>query len=236
MVQEQELVQAAETGSVSMPSYIAMFVMALCFIGGAALMAEAVWQQWRSSYSAGFEPAANDLRSQREAYLTRKVLSLAASVIDGRDIKITVQVDSGDKNGLAEGAEVKAVLILVNRPERIPDIEESLAAVVTAGLALNIARGDQLTVQFRVFSKINNGGNTLWGLALIQRLYLALGLVLISGVGFAWVYHRHQQLRAKARQLKSDYRDQLRRFKAIAEEEPARVASVLSEWLNGARG
>lgn len=236
MVQEHEAGEVIEPGVLSMPSYISMFVMALCFIAGALVMTEVAWQQWRAIYGAEFEPAQNDLRSQREAYLTRKALSLATSVIDDRDIKITVQVGSGAKDGLTEGAEVKAVLILVNRPERVPDIEEPLAAVVTAGLALNAARGDQLSVQFRAFSNINNGGNTLWGLVLIQRLYLALGLLLIGGGGFAWAYHRHQQLRAKARQLESDYRDQLRRFKAIAEEEPARVASVLSEWLNGARG
>ena len=235
MVQEYETAEIVEAGALSIPSYISMLVMALCFIAGVLLMTEVAWQYWRSTYSAGFEPAQNDLRSQREAYLTRKVLNLATSVIDGRDIKITVQVDSGDKNGLGEGAEVKAVLILVNRPAHVPDVEEALAAVVTAGLALNTGRGDQLSVQFRTFSKTNNDGNTLWGLVLIQRLYLALGLLLIGGGGFAWAYHRYQQLRAKARQLESDYRDQLRRFQAIAEEEPARVASVLSDWLNGAR-
>jgi hypothetical protein len=236
VVQEHETAEIIEAEALSISSYISMLVMALCFIAGALLMTEVAWQYWRSVYSAGFEPAQNDLLSQREAYLTRKVLSLATSVIDGRDMKITVQVDSGDKNGLAEGVEVKAVLILVNRPAHVPDVEEALAAVVTAGLALNTARGDQLSVQFRAFSKINNGGNAFWGLALIHRLYLAVGLLLIGGSGFAWAYHRYQQLRAKTRQLESDYLDQLRRFQAIAEEEPARVASVLSDWLNGARG
>jgi flagellar biosynthesis/type III secretory pathway M-ring protein FliF/YscJ len=64
-------------------------------------------------------------------------------------------------------------------------------------------------------------------------MYIGLALLLVGSLGLVWALHRYRESRVQSQELLEDYSDQLRRFKDIAQDEPTRVASVLSEWLNG---
>ncbi|MFT6579396.1 MAG: flagellar biosynthesis/type III secretory pathway M-ring protein FliF/YscJ [Zhongshania sp.] len=218
--------------SVSIASLIAVIAMSLCVLIAVALLSQAAWQQWRLSVEDSFSASAEDPLSLRETYLERKVMSLASSLLDRRDIKVTVQVEDIAKG--AQGAERKTVLALINRATPDPNMEQALSSLVTAGLGLNEARGDQLAVKFHAFPSLSGSKTMLFGLDLVQRVYLGIALLLLGFLGLILAIYRYRQRRAKALQTEGDYRDQLQRFKNIAQEEPNRVASVLSEWLNGA--
>ena len=64
-------------------------------------------------------------------------------------------------------------------------------------------------------------------------MYIGLSLLFVACLGLVWALHRYRQSRVQSQESLDDYSDQLRRFKDIAQDEPTRVASVLSEWLNG---
>jgi flagellar biosynthesis/type III secretory pathway M-ring protein FliF/YscJ len=64
-------------------------------------------------------------------------------------------------------------------------------------------------------------------------MFIGLALLLVASLGLVWALHRYRQSRVQSQESLDDYSDQLRRFKDIAQDEPTRVASVLSEWLNG---
>ncbi|WP_269619062.1 hypothetical protein [Zhongshania sp. BJYM1] len=204
-------------------------LMALCLLAGLVLGGELIWQQLRVSDEAEIVGAATDLRSQREDYLERKVLVLASSFMDVADLRVSVQTSNG-----SDGRELKTVFAIVNSDVRNSETEQFLNTAIRSGLALNDALGDQLTVQFHAFQVPQTNKNFLFVLEIKHRLYLVLGLLLFGTVGLTFSFHRYRQSRVTDLQLDGDYRDQLTRFKSIADEEPSRVASVLSEWLNGA--
>ena len=204
-------------------------LMALCLLAGLVLGGELIWKQLRVSDEAEIVGAATDLRSQREDYLERKVLVLASSFMDVADLRVSVQTSNG-----SDGRELKTVFAIVNSDVRNSETEQFLNTAIKSGLALNDALGDQLTVQFHAFPAPQTNKNFLFVLEIKYRLYLVLGLLLFGTVGLTFSFHRYRQSRVTDSQLDGDYRDQLTRFKSIAEEEPSRVASVLSEWLNGA--
>lgn len=218
--------------SVLIANLMTMLVMSLCVLIAVALLSQVAWQHWRLSVEESFDASAEDPHSQRETYLERKVMSLASSLLDRRDIKVTVQVEEIAKG--AQGAERKTVLALINRATPDPKMEQVLSSLVTTGLGLNEARGDQLAVQFHAFPSLSGSKTMLFGFDLVQRVYLGIALLLLGVLGLILASYRYRQRRAKALQTEGDYRDQLLRFKNIAQEEPNRVASVLSEWLNGA--
>tara|TARA_R110000772_G_scaffold174382_1_gene286269 strand:- start:88 stop:780 length:693 start_codon:yes stop_codon:yes gene_type:complete len=217
--------------SFSAATLCALVSVTLCIALGGSVLFEAAWQQWRFNGSTGHELIANDPRSQREASLERKVLALATSLLPATDIKVSVQVESASANG--QVAELKSVLLIIDRAQPDNNIEESLLSLVSAGLAINSARGDQLAVRFHPFPSINDTAYEKFGLSPSQRMLLGLGISLLGLIGSVLLFHHYRKIRAKTLQLENDYRDQLLRFKAIAQEEPARVASVLSGWLNG---
>ncbi|WP_146047851.1 hypothetical protein [Zhongshania marina] len=203
--------------------------MTLLFTAALVVTAEAAWQQWRFADSSASEKGVSDQRSQRELYLERKVKDLAASLLDTRDIKVSVQV-----NELRDAeVESKAVLILVNSRKQSKNLEQTLSSLLKTGLAIDEARGDSFAMQFLAFPSLSDSTRSVLGFTVIQRMYIGLSLLFVASVGLVWVLHRYRQSRVQSQESLDDYSDQLRRFKDIAQDEPTRVASVLSEWLNG---
>jgi flagellar biosynthesis/type III secretory pathway M-ring protein FliF/YscJ len=206
-----------------------IILMTLLFTAALVVTAEAAWQQWRFADSTAFEKDVSDQRSQRELYLERKVKNLAASVLDTRDIKVSVQV-----NELRDAeVESKAVLILVNSRKQSKNLEQTLSSLLKTGLAIDEARGDSFAMQFLAFPSLSDSTRSVLGFTVIQRMYIGLALLLVGSLGLVWALHRYRESRVQSQELLEDYSDQLRRFKDIAQDEPTRVASVLSEWLNG---
>lgn len=219
----------AENNLHSRSSVLVIILMTLLFTAALVVTAEAAWQQWRFADSTAFEKDVSDQRSQRELYLERKVKNLAASVLDTRDIKVSVQV-----NELRDAeVESKAVLILVNSRKQSKNLEQTLSSLLKTGLAIDEARGDSFAMQFLAFPSLSDSTRSVLGFTVIQRMYIGLALLLVGSLGLVWALHRYRESRVQSQELLEDYSDQLRRFKDIAQDEPTRVASVLSEWLNG---
>lgn len=219
----------AENNLHSRSSVLVIIFMTLLFTAALVVTAEAAWQQWRFADSSASEKGVSDQRSQRELYLERKVKDLAASLLDTRDIKVSVQV-----NELRDAeVESKAVLILVNSRKQSKNLEQTLSSLLKTGLAIDEARGDSFAMQFLAFPSLSDSTRSVLGFTVIQRMYIGLSLLFVASVGLVWVLHRYRQSRVQSQESLDDYSDQLRRFKDIAQDEPTRVASVLSEWLNG---
>lgn len=219
----------AENNLHSRSSVLVIILMTLLFTAALVVTADAAWQQWRFADSTAFEKDVSDQRSQRELYLERKVKNLAASVLDTRDIKVSVQV-----NELRDAeVESKAVLILVNSRKQSKNLEQTLSSLLKTGLAIDEARGDSFAMQFLAFPSLSDSTRSVLGFTVIQRMYIGLSLLFVASVGLVWALHRYRQSRVQSQESLDDYSDQLRRFKDIAQDEPTRVASVLSEWLNG---
>jgi flagellar biosynthesis/type III secretory pathway M-ring protein FliF/YscJ len=210
-----------------------IILMTLLFTAALVVTGEAAWQQWRFVGSSASEKDVSDQRSQREVYLERKAKNLAASVLDTRDIKVSVQVSKGGNELRESEAESKAVLILVNSRRQSKSVEQTLSSLLKTGLAIDEARGDSFAMQFLAFPSLSDSTRSVLGLTVIQRMYLGLVLLLVSSIGMVLAIHRYRQSRDQSQVFLDDYSDQLRRFKDIAQDEPTRVASVLSEWLNG---
>ena len=214
-------------------SVTAIVAMTLLLLAALMVTAEAAWQQWRFADSTAFEKDVSDQRSQRELYLERKVKNLAASVLDTRDIKVSVQVGKGGNELRDAEAESKAVLVIVNSRSQSESVEQTLSGLLKTGLAIDEARGDSFTMQFLAFPSLSDSTRSVLGFTVIQRMYIGLSLLFVACLGLVWALHRYRQSQVQSQESLDDYSDQLRRFKDIAQDEPTRVASVLSEWLNG---
>lgn len=217
----------------STPSVIAIIILLPLVLAAIAVTTEAAWQQWRFADFSVSDKGVTDQRSQRELYLERKVKNLAASVLDTKDIKVSVQVGTGGSSFDSDAVESKAVLVLVNSRRQNTSVEQTLSTLLKTGLAIEEAQGDSFTMQFLVFPSLSDSTRSVLGFTVLQRMYIGLALLLVGIVGLIWALHRYRQSSVQSQELLDDYSDQLRRFKDIAQDEPTRVASVLSEWLNG---
>ncbi|CAA0087733.1 Uncharacterised protein [Zhongshania aliphaticivorans] len=225
----------AEANPLSTPSLAMIFLMTALIVIAVTILLQAGWVQWRFSSVEIDDKPANDPRSQREAYLEAKALKLVSSVADVRDINVMVQITGQLDSSSTESSEIKTVLILVNETKRSGTLAQAITAIVSTGLAMDASRGDSLALQFHEFSHIAARKENVLGLSLIQRTYLGLIVLFIGVCGFAWASFRYKNQLLKVEHARNAYQDQLQRFKLIASDEPARVASVMSDWLNGVK-
>ncbi len=195
------------------------------FLLGAGLIGQALWQ-WQLSTGGSYHRAtAVDSLSQREAYLQDQVLNLASSLILERDLKVSVVIDEA-------GSQARQILLLINRAAPDGPLAQALREVLWAGLALRESRGDQINLQFRTFNQAPLSVSVLVKQSMFWRAAMGLALFILAAIGLLLTRAAQQRRRAQVQQIE-DYREQLRELKAIASEEPVRIAGVLSEWLNG---
>ncbi|MDF1693413.1 MAG: hypothetical protein P1U47_13615 [Zhongshania sp.] len=192
---------------------------------GAGLIGQALWQWQLSGGGDYFRTKPIDNQSQREAYLQDQTLNLASSLLAERDLKVSVVIDEA-------AAQARHVLLLINRGEVDAALSQALHEMVWTGLALRESRGDRVTLQFRSFSRAPIGMAMLVKQSMFWRAAMGLGLVVLATIGLLIARAGRRRRRAKAQQFE-DYREQLRALKTIANEEPVRIAGVLSDWLNG---
>lgn len=223
----------AEAEPLSTPSLALVFLMTALIVIAVTILLQAGWVQWRFNSGEIDNKPANDPRSQREAYLEAKALKLVSSVADIRDINLMVQITDQSNSQATESSEIKTVLILVNESKQSAALAQAITTIVSTGLGMDTSRGDSLALQFHEFSQVAARKEAVLGLSLIQRAYLGFIVLFIGVCGFAWASLRYRYQLLQIEQAKNAYQDQLQRFKLIASDEPARVAGVLSDWLNG---
>jgi hypothetical protein len=155
-----------------------------------------------------------DTRSQREAYLLVQAQHLSSSLLRPTDIRMSLLIDDSP-------SQPRHFMLLVNRAKADEHLAQSLHNIVWSGMALSTARGDSIDIHLQQFTASSPRPKYVLAVVLATLMLLA-GFLL-------WRFWR-----GTVEATESDiYQDQLGAFKDLAKTDPARVAAVLSQWLNG---
>ncbi len=209
---------------------LALLLLLLC---GAGLVAQATWQltKGKDVRPPSEEGPLTDELSQREMHLQRQALHLAETMVVRTDLRLAVTIDD-TKPG------ARQITLLVHRQNADPILEQKLREVIWSGLALRKDRGDRIVIQFHEFAATHSGGPEGEQLPTLSfagwRAAAGVGLVLLVLLAL-WLQQRRQNRDSIKSQEINDYQEQLLALKEIAQQEPARVAGVLSAWLNDER-
>ena len=230
-------VEGAVTKTQFKEKLITVFLIAL-FLAGASLLARVglpwlmsstVFQRSVQSFAFGEQGGADEL-SQREVHLQRQALRLGETLLALDDLRVTVVIDDDTE------ARARQINVLVNRKVADVSLGKALQELLWSGLALRESRGDRIVVQFHAFNALGASAaaapKALPLVPVAWHWFAGLGLVLLGGLGLMW--RRHTRDIAPAEPV-NDYQVQLQQLKSIAKEEPARVAGVLTAWLNDER-
>ncbi len=209
---------------------IAMLIaLLLC---GTGFVLQAVWQ-WATG-NGGWHSAENlaaDELSQREMHLQQQAQRLAETVIAQTDFRLVVNIDDS-----TSGA--RQITVVLDRRDADVSIEQQLRQLLWTGLALRKERGDRIVVQFREFAKslADRRGDLRTPAinAVVWRGIAGLSVLLFAATALWLKWRRRVRDDNKLQEL-NDYQAQLLALKAIAKQEPARVAGVLGAWLNDER-
>lgn len=206
-------------------------LIALLLIG-CGLIAQTVWPQLLSAGQLQYvdQNKLADEVSLREIQLQRQSQQLIEPFVAEADFRLIVNI-----NDVRPGA--RQVTLLINRPEMDSALAQSLREILWSGLALNSARGDKIVVQFHSFAP--TGARGVSGLRIGDKVFawrVVVGVVAVSFVLLVlWLWRRQRSRELLKTQDADDYQEQLSALKAIAKQEPGRVAGVLSAWLNDER-
>ena len=208
-------------------------LLSVLLLVGGGLVGQAVWQWANSSQVQTYvdtSPLGDDL-SQREMQLQRQSAQLIETLLAPADFRLAVLIDDTQFRA-------RQLTLLVNRATPDEELEKSLQNILWAGLALQKERGDRVIVKSYAFAALNNGKAGVDAFRVRQLLLqrAIAGGVLLALVLLGFWFKRLQRGRENAAlQRANDYQTQLLELKSMARHEPARVAGVLSAWLNDER-
>jgi flagellar biosynthesis/type III secretory pathway M-ring protein FliF/YscJ len=219
-------------GTVFEKGLVGNLMTAMLLLIGGGLIAQTVWPQLLSAGQLQYvdQNKLADEVSLREIQLQRQSQQLIEPFVAEADFRLIVNI-----NDVRPGA--RQVTLLINRPEMDSALAQSLREILWSGLALNSARGDKIVVQFHSFAP--TGARGVSGLRIGDKVFawrVVVGVVAVSFVLLVlWLWRRQRSRELLKTQDADDYQEQLSALKAIAKQEPGRVAGVLSAWLNDER-
>jgi flagellar biosynthesis/type III secretory pathway M-ring protein FliF/YscJ len=210
--------------------FTTLLLMILLLLGS-GLIGYAGWQWAYGSQresSSDYPGLLSDDLSQREIQLQKKAVHLTETLLAPADFRLAVLIDEPTSRA-------RQLTLVINRATSDANLEQKLESILWAGLALSKQRGDRIIIQSYAFSTlhhVNKSPDTARAKSLfIQRSLLGGGLLALVVLGFC-LKRLQRGRKSAAVQQASDYQAQLLALKSIARQEPARVAGVLSAWLN----